>query len=184
MDDYSFLTPIISIIVAVGSLLFTGYQTLKFRGERKLLFRSWIGLAKPAIEILRYYTSQGIVPASEIKNKPLEVYVIKEVDYLLTVKNFGQIPATMASRYYWSNEKPERLSLDNSNFGQESVFMPNEERMIIFKIPYEICIKEWYLTLDLKYTSENSNDEKRYDFIAKILGGGFEIIDSWNEHSK
>lgn len=184
MDDFSFLTPIISIVVAVGSLLFTGYQTMKFREERKLLFRSWIGLAKPAIDILRYYTSKGIVLASEIKNIPLDVYIIKEVDCFVTVKNFGQIPATLANRYYSSNEKPERLVLDNSNFGPESVLMPNEERIVIFKIPYEVCIKDWYLTLDLKYISENSNDEKRYALIAKISGGGFEILDSWNEHSK
>lgn len=183
---------ILGNIATAAALIFVGYETLKHRQERKIIFRAWVGDTGSALIPFRVFNPAGesrkFEEWEQMSQEDKAKFTASMIEAGIKVKNFGQAPAVyVRGRQKIVNAKPSRKDILSAEFGPPFFIMPQAEQFYLFFDQgahfYTAAGNTVYLILEIKYSSAGSKDEKSFGFIAEWTRGGYKIIDSWDETS-
>jgi hypothetical protein len=189
--DIQFYGIIITGILTSIGLIFVGYQTMMLRKEKNQTLRAWIDQADSQFQVLRYFNQKNeIKTRQEWENmsvKEHSEFQVSKLELAIKLKNFGQLPAMIRGRYFYSIEEkpPSRKDISNIEFGDPFVIMPQGEQFLIIEDTMATFHTSKggiaYMIIDLKYTSGDSDEEKKYGMLAELTRGGYKIKEIWNE---
>lgn len=183
---------VLSTATASASVIFLGYQTWQLRKEKNQTIRAWIGQkGGTSLQLVRIRNLQGVIKTIDewgaMSSSDKTSFGADTYECLITLKNFGQIPAFDVRPRFTTALLPKVEELKD-DWWEPAEIMPQDEAPYLVPIPVVWVEKvksdanfKFYVIFEVKYRSGESKREKRYGFMSEYTHGGMTKISSWDE---
>lgn len=169
-------------------------QNQLYREQFKVQNRPWIAEVVSTIAVSKMYNDKGEYRLREqyieMTDDEKKSFKCTQVDWTITIKNFGKTPAFNAQSRVLPVYDSTPKKKDFGEFGSKFMLMPNNQIEILFSMDATTSNNiqnrslNPYLCFDFKYGSTSSKQEFRYGFTALMTGGtGYRIKLMWDEES-